>query len=133
MQRTLLIILIALTAAVTAAAQTVRYPYMAFEKNDGTVVAVAVDGLVMHFADGCLVAENPTAKISVPLSQLRAKYFTQQAGVADVYAGAPGVEVYSVDGIYKGCFATAEAARKALAPGIYLWRSAGKTLKIELK
>lgn len=52
MQRPLLVILIALTAAVTAAAQTVRYPYMAFEKNDGTVDAVAVDGLVMHFTAG---------------------------------------------------------------------------------
>lgn len=132
----LLFSLLFIAASLTANAYD--YPYLAFEKSDGTVTTVAVESLTMTVSGGQLVATNGDGSLSFTLSELSKMYFSSTpTGISDVAAaGEEEVEVFSVSGMSLGKYATASDATRAcktMKQGIYVLKSKSNVLKIAVK
>ena len=55
-------------------AHAVTYPYLTFQKADGTVVSMGVESLTMTFSDGKLLVSNGTDTHTLTVSELSSMY-----------------------------------------------------------
>ena len=118
-------------------AEAYDYPYLTLQKTDGTAVTLSVEQLQLTFADGKLTATNSDGSQTMALTDLNKMFFTDHsAGIDDLSAtdnGAGKVDVYAVDGKSIGTFDTMAKAKESLRPGLYIMKTAGRTIKMTVK
>lgn len=137
-----------------AAAASAQSPTFRFVTAQGETTVVASENLVITFEDGTLVASNGSQTITLPVTNLVSMNFSdeevsggetpdpdpvdpdpdepEQDSIQEIMASGE-CALYSVDGKEQGKFASLEAARKALKPGIYVIKSNGACHKIVVK
>lgn len=113
------------------------YPYLTFEKQDGTTQSVAVSGLTLTIADGNLIAANGTETLTLALSDLTKMFFASEAtGIDELTAKLPSdgaAEVFTLTGVSLGQYDSMQAVRAALQQGVYIIKVNGQTLKVMVK
>ena len=113
------------------------FPYLTFEKQDGTTQSVAVSGLTLTIADGNLVAANGTETLTLALSDLTKMFFASEAtGIDQLTAKLPAdsaAEVFTPAGVFLGQYESLQAVRSALQQGVYIIKVNGQTLKVMVK
>ena len=127
---------IAIALAMAAQAQDYDYPWLAFQTTDGTVKTVAVETLTLTFVNGQLVATNDAGNVAFALTDLSKMFFSKEpTRIADTPLDSEGdeAEVFTVAGVAVGRFASADAARAALKPGLYVIKSKEGTYKMSVK
>jgi len=118
------------------------YPYLMFQTADGNTIAVTASELTITFADGKLIATNAEGTQTLTLTDLSKMYFSTTGdanAIEDVKADGPTdmsqepVEVFTLTGISIGKYDTLQQAKSSLSQGIYVVKSASRTLKIAVK
>lgn len=119
------------------AAHADSYPYLTFQKSDGTTVSMESASLVMTFSDGKLIASNGTDSQELTVADLSKMYFSETGatGIQDVdVADADGeVEVFSLQGVSYGKFSTVQSFLNTAEPGVYIVKVNGKSQKIMVR
>ena len=122
--------------ATTIVAMADDYPYLTFEKSDGTKQSVAVENLTLDISDGQLVVNSGTYNFT--LTDLTKMYFTTSdaTSIDELTATLPEnctVEVFTLEGVSLGQYDSLQTARPALQQGVFLIKTQGKTLKVTVK
>ena len=125
----------AMLAAAAAHADT--YPYLTFQKADGTTVSIKVDSLTMTFSDGKLVVSNGTDGQELTVAELSSMYFStsdatgiKEVAISDVDGE---VEAFSLQGVSYGKYASLQVFKDKATPGVYVVKGNGKTQKITVR
>lgn len=108
------------------------FPWVVLGMADGSEVAVASTGLEITYAGSELRLSSATVSQSLPIANVKTlKFSTENTAIAALLADPSGsVECYSLDGKSVGTYAGIDQARTALGSGIFVVKSAGKTLKV---
>ena len=130
-----IMMLTALMAAASAHAES--YDYLTIACSDGTKQTLTAVGLEMTFANGKLIATNPTTgeTATLTLADLAKMYFTtdktgDEVGVLPLdRTGAWGID--EAEAIYD--LAGREMQRTALRPGIYVIKKGSETKKVQVR
>lgn len=118
------------------------YPYLMFQTADGSTTAVTASDLTITFSDGKLIATNAEGTQTLNLTNLSKMYFSATGdanAIEDVKADGQlnmsqePVEVFTLTGISIGKYDTLQQAKSSLSQGIYVVKSASRTLKIAVK
>lgn len=113
------------------------YPYLTFQKSDGTTVSMESASLVMTFSDGKLIASNGTDSQELTVADLSKMYFSESGatGIQDVdVSDADGeAEVFSLQGVSYGKFSTVQSFLNTAEPGVYIVKVNGKSQKIMVR
>lgn len=118
--------------AATAAASD--YPYLTFSTQGGVAHSVAVDELVITFAEGKMIAHSAQGNLELELQALEKMCFTiEQSGVSGVKSVSGAVRVYSMQGVEIGRFASQTEAVSRLPQGLYIVKHDGSTLKLAVR
>ena len=136
MKKKTIAVAIAMALTMVAQAQDYDYPYLAFQTADGAVKTVAVEALTLTFVDGQLVATNGDGNYTFTLDNLSKMFFSKEpTRIADNLEDsvANEVEVFTVAGVAVGRFASADAAKATLKPGLYVMKDRRGTRKITVK
>ena len=119
------------------AAHAESYPYLTFQKADGSLQSVGVEALEMTFQDGKLVYSNSTGTGTLKLADLAAMYFSSTDATAitspTADSGDGKVEVFSLQGVSYGTFANLQAMKESVPTGTYIVKTNGKTQKIAVR
>lgn len=117
----------------TVAVHADDYTYLTFEKSDGTLTSVALSSLSITISGTTLTAGDQT----FTLSDLTKMYFStanETTGIEEATTTLDGaVEVFSLNGIAIGKYASMKDAAASLKTGIYVIKSKSKTLKVAVK
>lgn len=117
----------------TVAVHADDYTYLTFEKSDGTLTSVALSSLSITISGTTLTAGDQT----FTLSDLTKMYFStanETTGIEEATTTLDGaVEVFSLNGIAIGKYASMKDAAALLKTGIYVIKSKSKTLKVAVK
>ncbi len=113
------------------------YPFLTFQKSDGTTVSMESASLVMTFSDGKLIASNGTDSQELTVADLSKMYFSESGatGIQDVdVSDADGeAEVFSLQGVSYGKFSTVQSFLNTAEPGVYIVKVNGKSQKIMVR
>ena len=119
------------------AAHAESYPYLTFQKADGSLQSIGVEALEMTFQDGKLVYSNSTGTGTLTLADLAAMYFSSTDATAITSPAADSgdgkVEVFSLQGVSYGTFANLQAMKESVPTGTYIVKTNGKTQKIAVR
>ena len=119
------------------AAHAESYPYLTFQKADGSLQSIGVEALEMTFQDGKLVYTNSTGTGTLTLADLAAMYFSSTDATAitspTADSGDGKVEVFSLQGVSYGTFANLQAMKESVPTGMYIVKTNGKTQKIAVR
>ena len=122
-------------SGVIAHAET--YPYLSFQKADGTVVSMNVESLTMTFSNGKLVASNGSDSQTLTVAELSAMFFStaDATGIKEVSISASDgeVEAFDLQGLSLGKFSSLQAMKENVKSGVYIVKVDGKNLKIAIK
>ena len=120
-----------------AAVKADTYPYLVFQKTDGTAVTVEAESAEMMFSDGKLVVSSGSQSCEISVAELKSMYFSQSAttGVEPAEAGLGQEEkhVYTVSGVSLGAYTDLGDFTKGAPSGVYVVKSKEKTYKIMVK
>lgn len=111
-------------------------PIMVFKTSDGATHSIAAAGLDIKFADGQMVASNPTESLSLPLSGLSTMEFgLGPSGITEPAAEGDGhVAITGINGLEFGSFDSMQDATRNLDPGVYIVRyESGETSKLIIR
>lgn len=127
-------ITLALAAFSVAVSSADNYDVLTFENSDGTQTSMSVSNLKIKVADGNLVVTNASTSATLPLASLSKMFFALSTGIniAADSAGLP-VTIYTMEGIKLGTYSNTEAAKAALAKGMYVVKTADKTYKTTVR
>ncbi len=135
MNKRLLLLIGTCLSGATVCADT--YPYLTFQKSDGSAVSMAVSSLTMTFADGKLVASNGTDAQELTVADLASMNFSKSAtsGIEDMaISDADGeIEAFSLQGVSYGKFSTLQAFKDKATAGVYVIKGNGKTQKMAVR
>lgn len=124
-----------LMLALAASADT--YPYLSFQKADGTTVSFGVESLSMTFTDSGskLVVTDGSTSQTLSVTDLTKMFFSSSGttGISEVTTADGDMLVYTTSGTYVGKFASTRNLSEAVEPGIYLVKQNGKTKKIAIR
>ena len=127
-----ILILIAMMMG-TVAVHADDYSYITFEKSDGSLTSVALSSLSITISGTTLTAGDQT----FTLSDLTKMYFSTDdvsTGIEEATAVLDGtVDVYSLNGMLFGKYASMKDAAASLKAGIYVIKSKSKNLKVVVK
>lgn len=130
----LLFVLLAFAGAVGAKAYD--YPYLVFQKTDGSIQSVSVEALTLTVEDGRIVVRNSEENTAFALTELSKMYFSSiSTGITETDGDETSgiVDVYSVSGVKVGSFSSLEQARCSLGSGMYIIKTKTKTQKIAIR
>ncbi len=135
MKKRLMFLVSVLMTVTVACAET--YPYLTFQKADGTVMSVGTEGLTMTFTGGKLVAINGTESLELTVDNLETMYFSSRE-VSEIreatLSDADGeVEAFSLQGVSYGKFGNLQNFRNQVSAGVYVIKRKGKTQKIMVR
>lgn len=118
-----------------ASAAGYAYPYLSFTGSDAQVHSIGVDGLVVTFADGKIMASNGRENVELPLAQVAEFHFSRDAsGVKEAeVAGEGAVDVYTASGVSAGSYASCREAAASLPAGVYIVSRGSESFKIVVK
>lgn len=125
-------IILTVLIAFGGASASAEYASMEFKTLSGESRSIGLDNLRITFSNGQLIASNGTENASFNLSDLSSMEFSNFAsGMESAIADNDSeTEVFAIEGVRLGKFASVAAAENALGKGIYIFRFAnGKTLK----
>lgn len=135
-----------LFAAMLLAGQSLHatdYPYLTFEKSDGTLQSVSVASLTLIYSDGMLTATNADGSVKLTLSELTRMYFSttsegsggEPTAIGSVEASGEecAVTVYNLQGMEVGKYESMSEARSLLRHGVYIVESDKKRVKVTIK
>ena len=135
MKKRFMFLIFACLSGVMAHADT--YPYLSFQKADGTVVSMSVESLTMTFSDGKLVASNGSDIRTLMVAELSTMYFstTDATGIKEVPTSASDgeVEAFDLQGVSLGKFSNLQGMKEKVKAGVYVVKANGKTQKIAIK
>ncbi len=128
----LVLISLCIMGSMASFAQT--FDYLTFVTAQGEK-SMKSDGLVITFSDGKMTAKNAEGTATFDLSSLSKFFFSETATAIEqpTVETADGVTVYCVSGQFAGVYGSVEAARNALAKGIYIVKDKRTTRKIFVK
>lgn len=108
------------------------YPWLTFTFADGSQTSVAADGLHLSYNGGELNLRSDTVAQSFPVASLKSMRFAaSSAGVVDITGDSDtAVELFTMQGLKVGTFASLDNARDRIAPGVYLAKGRNTTLKV---
>ncbi len=113
------------------------YPYLTFQKTDGTLVSVGVESLEITLQNGQLAYTNSTGTGTLTLTDLTSMYFTSDdaTGIASLVADSTDgkVEAFSLQGTSYGTFDSMKTMKESVPTGMYIVKTNGKTLKIAVE
>lgn len=134
MKRILLIITVLLA---TLSVQARVYPYLSFQKSDGTVWSVGVESLQMTFENGMLHVTKGTETHDLEVKDLSRMFFSETSvtGMEKLTSSEDDgpVEVYTVSGLHVGRYADMQHFRQSSAKGVYVVKEKGTTVKTVVK
>lgn len=134
MKRILLIITV-LLAALSVQARV--YPYLSFQKSDGTVWSVGVESLQMTFENGMLHVTTGSETHDLEVKDLSRMFFSETSvtGMEKLASSVDNgpVEVYTVSGLHVGRYADMQHFRQSSAKGVYVVKENGTTVKTVVK
>lgn len=134
MKRILLIIAVLLA---TLSVQARVYPYLSFQKSDGTVWSVGVESLQMTFENGILHVTQGSETYDLEVKDLNRMFFSETSvtGMEKLTTSADDgpVEVYTVSGLHVGRYADMQHFRQSSAKGVYVVKENGTTVKTVVK
>lgn len=113
------------------------YPYLTFQKADGTLLSVGVESLEMTFQDGNLNYTNSAGTGTLTVADLASMYFSSadvtaiSSLTADSCDGK--VQAFSLQGTSYGTFDSMQSMKASVPTGMYIVKTNGKTLKIAVK
>ena len=136
MKKKFMFLFSATLAVVAAHAET--YPYLTFQKMDGSTVSIGVESLTMTFSDGKLIATNGSESQELTASDLASMYFSSEntTGVKDIGTADDArseVEVFSLQGASYGKFSSLQAFKNKATAGVYVVKGNGKTQKTAVR
>lgn len=136
MKKKVMFLIVACLPLMTAHAES--YPYLTFQKADGSLLSVGVESLEMTFQDGNLVYTNSAGTGTLTLADLSAMYFSSTDATTAITSltadSSDGkVEVFSLQGVSYGTFANLQAMKESVPTGMYIVKTNGKTQKIAVK
>lgn len=130
-------VIISLAAAMlTFVAEAANYPYLSFQKADGTILSVGVEALEMNFSDGKLIVSSPSGNYELNTADLKRMFFSDnsETGINDTPTAQDGsLQVYSASGIYMGMYSNQQDFMQKSAKGVYIVKQNGKTFKMTVK
>lgn len=110
---------------------------LVFESTDNSTRTIEAKSLTMSVSGDKLTATNGTETMEMELSKLTKMYFTGgQTGVElmPIDFNGKGIDVYSLDGHFKGNYDSVATALSSLTTGIYIIKSSdNKTIKIAVQ
>lgn len=134
MKRILLIIAVLLA---TLSVQARVYPYLSFQKSDGTVRSVGVESLQMTFENGMLHVTTGPETLDIEVKDLSRMFFSETSvtGMEKLASSVDNgpVEVYTVSGLHVGRYADMQHFRLSSAKGVYVVKENGTTVKTVVK
>lgn len=122
-------------AAPVASATDAEYPYFLFMLTDGSSRTLASENLVITFSEGQVVAVNDTENVKIDAASVNyACFASSQSALQTIEAEQQGqVELYSLDGVYVGAYATVSEALQSAGQGVYVLKSKTTTVKIAVQ
>ena len=130
-----LFILTALLAVHSVQART--FPYLSFQKTDGTVWSVGAESLQMTFSHGTLHVMQGAESYDLDVKDLSRMFFTESSmtgmDAQSVMKGDSSVQVYTVAGVCVGHYADMQSFKRSSLKGVYLVKVNGETIKMVLK
>lgn len=128
-------ILTAMLAAQSAAART--YPYLSFQRSDGTLWSVGAESLYMTFENGMLHVVRGSETFDLDVKDLTRMFFSETSvtGIdtpASTLCNGP-IQVYTASGVLVGRYADMQSFRQAAARGVYVVKGSGTTFKTVVK
>ena len=113
------------------------YPYLSFQKADGTVVSMDAESLTMTFSDGKLVVSNGSDAQTFTVAELSAMYFSAADATAikdvSITASDGAVEAFDLQGVSLGKYSDIRSLKEKVKAGVYVVKANGKTRKITIK
>ncbi len=135
MKKKVLYLIMACLPSVAAHAES--YPYLTFQKADGTLLSLGVESLEMTFQDGKLTYTNSTGTGTLTLADLASMYFSSADATAISSLTADSndgkVQAFSLQGTSYGTFDSMQTMKANVPTGMYIVKTNGKTLKIAVK
>lgn len=118
-------------ALASAVASASSLPALRFELNDGSVVTLPSEGLLLTFDSNFMRASHSEGTLDIDLNRLTKFYFYGDfSAISSVGADEPErVKIFSVTGIFCGEYDSLESARAALPAGLYVARTDLRTFK----
>lgn len=130
-------VIISLAAAMSAfATEAANYPYLSFQKADGTILSVGVEALEMSFSDGKLIVSNSSGNYELNTADLKRMFFADnsETSINDTPAVQDNsLQVYSTSGIYMGMYNNQQDFIQKSSKGVYIVKQNGKTFKMTVK
>lgn len=109
---------------------------MKFETISGIHYTIDVDGLTMNIQEGVLTVSNCEGQnLSLPVSELSKFYFVPDLSSLTAITVTDGDEadIYTLQGIRVGHFASVTDAQSSLKSGIYVCVTPKRTFKLVVK
>ena len=114
-----------------------NYPYLTFQKADGSTVSMETTSLSFTFSDGKLIGTNGSESVELVVADLTSMRFTANDvnGIKDVSPadGNNKIEAFSLLGVSLGKFDSLQTFRNKAAAGVYIIKSNGETQKITVR
>lgn len=130
----LFLFLVMLMAGLTASAY--EYPYLTFQRTDGSEQSVAVESLTLTMADGKLIAVNGNGTQTFTLSELGKMFFSEtETGIETIEldnSDASDKIVFDLQGRLVSV-PSVSPNHMVLSKGIYVVKQNGVTRKIAVK
>lgn len=113
------------------------YPYLTFQKADGTLLSVGVESLEMTFQDGNLNYTNSAGTGTLTVADLASMYFSSAdvTAISSLTADSSDckVQAFSLQGTSYGTFDSMQSMKASVPTGMYIVKTNGKTQKIAVK
>lgn len=117
------------------------YPYLTFQKTDGSVVDLSVENLVLTVSGNSIVASDGSTSTTLTIADLTKMYFSTSStsGIAETSLSGDSepVEIFTMSGVSLGSYDNIATAKKNLQKGLFLVKEksngSSKTYKIEVK
>lgn len=104
--------------------------YLTLERTDGTQTSFEAAGLTIRVQDGFVVRPATGLPVSYAPSELKRMFFSSApTAIREVEGKESAVEVWTAEGRLQGIYPTIEAAKAALKPGLWFFKSRGVTTK----
>lgn len=112
------------------------FPFLTFLTQNGNSTTMSVTSLSMTVSGSTLSVTNAEETKSFQLADLVKMYFSNSStGISDISSDTESqkVDVYTMNGIHVGQFASQTEAMKALTKGVYIIKSNKKSIQVAVQ
>ncbi len=113
------------------------FPFLTFDKSDGSSVSLDVSSLTMTFSGGKLVVSSGSGSQELDVAGLDSMYFSSDdlTLVDDLSRDVADAErtLYTVEGVKVGVFGGDGSLKGMVSPGLYIVKQGRRTSKIVVR